>query len=324
MQKIQSIHDKTFKQSMADIRVARDFFETYLPKEIHALVDLNTLKMSPNSYVNDHSEELSSDMLFEVKMHNINNIGFIYLLAEHQSTVDPLMAFRLWSYVFLILNDYIKKTNPKPKKLPMVFPLVFYHGQRPYNACRNLADLFQAPKNIVEKILFQDFCLIDTHDIEDEELRQQHWAGIMTYFFKHIYDREIWTLIQPLLEMMRKIESENGATHFLATLLKYWLVGAETTKRPQEFIEAIQEGLTIPIKGAVMTMGEQLINQGIQQGIQQGVQIGEGTLLMHQLQEKFSTIPQSYKQRIEQADAEMLLKWGARVLKAEALEEVFV
>jgi hypothetical protein len=73
-----------------------------------------------------------------------------------------------------------------------------------------------------------------------------------------------------------------------------------------------------------MTMGEQLINQGIQQGIQQGVQIGEGTLLMHQLQEKFSTIPQSYKQRIEQADAEMLLKWGARVLKAEALEEVFV
>lgn len=297
---------------MADVRVAREFFDIYLPKEIHSLVDLNTLEMSPNSYVNDNIEELSSDILFEVKMKDSIDIGFIYLLAEHQSTVDSLMAFRLWSYVFLIIQDYIKKTEPKPTKLPLVFPIVFYHGKDPYDACCNLLDLFQAPKDIVEKILFQDFCLVDTHEIKDEELREQHWAGLMTYFLKHIHDREIWTLIQPLIEMMQKIESEDGAIHFLANLLQYWIVRAETTKKPQELIEAIQKGLSIPIKGAVMTMGEQLIQQGRE------------ALLMHQLKTKFTTVPEPYRQRIEQADAEMLLKWGTQVLNAKALEEVFV
>ncbi len=43
-------------------------------------------------------------------------------------------------------------------------------------------------------------------------------------------------------------ESEDGAIHFLANLLQYWLIVAESTKEPLGLIEAIQEGLSIPIK----------------------------------------------------------------------------
>lgn len=68
-----------------------------------------------------------------------------------------------------------------------------------------------------------------------------------------------------------------------------------------------------------MTMGEKLIQRGIQRGILQG----EGSLLMYQLEQKFNTIPKSYRQMIVQADSEMIYKWGTRFLKAEALEEVF-
>ena len=35
---------------MADIRVAREFFETYLPKDILEVADLNHLELSPSSY----------------------------------------------------------------------------------------------------------------------------------------------------------------------------------------------------------------------------------------------------------------------------------
>lgn len=80
---------------------------------------------------------------------------------------------------------------------------------------------------------------------------------------------------------------------------------------PQKLIEAIQEGLSLPIKGAVMTMGEQFIQQG------------RGALFMHLLKEKFITIPESYKQQVEEADAQMLLKWSTQILKANVLEEVF-
>lgn len=304
---------------MTDIRVAREFFEAHLPENIRSLVDLNTLKLSEKSYVDETLHELSSDILYSVKMKHSVDRTLIYVLAEHQSTVDPLMAFRLWSYIMLIIQDYIKQTIPKPTKLPLVFPLVFYHGKEPYTACRNLRDLIQAPTDIIENVLFGDFCLVDTHNIEDEELRERHWASILVYMMKHVHDREVWSLIQNLIEMIKKIELEEGAVILITNLLEYWLIKAETTKKPQEFIETIQQGLSVPIKGALMNMGEQLI----QQGVQQGIQLGEGTLLIRQLEQKFTTLPELYRKRVEQANTEMLLKWGVRVLEAEALEEVF-
>lgn len=239
---------------------------------------------------------------------------FMYLQNINQ-TVDPLMAFRLLNYIMLILNDYIKQTNPKPIKLPLIFPLVFYHGKEPYTACRNLRDLIQAPANIVESILFGDFYLVDTHNIKDEDLRERHWASIMVYMMKHAYDREVWSLNQTLIEMFKKIESEEGAVILITNLLEYWLITAETTKKPQEFIETIQQGLSGPVNGALMNMREQLIQQGVQQG--------EGVLLIHLLEQKFTTLPKTYRQRIEQANTELLLKWGVRVLEANALDEIF-
>ena len=44
-------HDKLFKSAMTDLRVARDFFSHHLPASILAAVDLNALKLCPNSYV---------------------------------------------------------------------------------------------------------------------------------------------------------------------------------------------------------------------------------------------------------------------------------
>lgn len=70
---------------MTDIRVAREFFEEHLPETIHSLVDLNTLKLSQKSYIDENLNELSSDILYTVKMKKSDELAFIYVLAEHQS-----------------------------------------------------------------------------------------------------------------------------------------------------------------------------------------------------------------------------------------------
>jgi hypothetical protein len=45
--------------------------------------------------------------------------------------------------------------------------------------------------------------------------------------------------------------------------------------------------------------------------------------LLRQLKHKFITIPDTYKDKIEQADPNSLLKWGERVLDVNSLEDVF-
>lgn len=177
---IQSIHDKTFKHALKDIRVARDFFEEYLPKNVLALLNLETLKLSPNSYVDEDLNATSSDVLYEVQMHD-NNTAFVYILCEHQSTIDPLMPYRLWSYMVRAWGDYLKQTGNK--YLPIIYPIVFYHGKEPYTGCRSLSELIKGPDEIIQEVLFKPFHLIDTHEIEDETLRERRWAGVLTFFF---------------------------------------------------------------------------------------------------------------------------------------------
>lgn len=60
------------------------------------------------------------------------------------------------------------------------------------------------------------------------------------------------------------------------------------------------------------------------QSFEQGMQKGEGMLLMRLLERKFKkTIPTHYKQKIDQASSEDLLRWGDRILISKALEDVF-
>jgi hypothetical protein len=113
--------------------------------------------------------------------------------------------------------------------------------------------------------------------------------------------------------MIKKIPLEEGADAYINVVLKYWLTAAETEKTPKEFIEKIQQEL--PTRGGVMTIAEQLR--------QEGVQRGESTLLVRQLERKFRLLPDQYRQKIQQANAEKLLIWGERVLDTECLEEIF-
>jgi predicted transposase/invertase (TIGR01784 family) len=93
MDTIHCPHDSFFKSAMADLRVARDFFGHHLPPAVLAAIDLNTLKLWPNTYVDIVLSNSASDILYQVKI--AAKTAYLYVLCEHQSSVDPLMPFRL-------------------------------------------------------------------------------------------------------------------------------------------------------------------------------------------------------------------------------------
>ncbi len=147
-------------------------------------MNLQTLKLSPNSYVDEILTAYSSDILYEVEQKD-GKRAYLYLLIEHQSSIDPLMPFRVLNYMVQIWNDFIKQTGSY--KLPVIYQLVFYHGKTPYNGSRNIFELIDAPLELIEKILFKNLHIVDMHDITDETLREHKWAGILEFVCKHIF-----------------------------------------------------------------------------------------------------------------------------------------
>ncbi|QEP43451.1 DUF4351 domain-containing protein [Ectothiorhodospiraceae bacterium BW-2] len=53
------------------------------------------------------------------------------------------------------------------------------------------------------------------------------------------------------------------------------------------------------------------------------VQQGEANILIRQLKTKFGMVPGETMARIEQADADTLLRWSERILTAEKPEDLF-
>lgn len=69
---------------------------------------------------------------------------------------------------------------------------------------------------------------------------------------------------------------------------------------------------------------EQGRERGRQQGLQEGRQEGEALLLMHLIEKKFGAeAVETYRERVELAQADQLLAWSERILTAGSIEEMF-
>lgn len=317
--KIVSPHDKIFKKAMTDVRVARDFFEHYLPQDIKELIDLEILTLSPNSYVDDELNNTACDVLYETQIANMP--AFLYILAEHYSSAKPFIPLKNLHYIVRIWFDYIAQ-NPDAKTLPLIVPLVFYNGETPYIGARDVRELIHAPNDIIDKILFKPFHLIDTHHIQDEALREQYWSGILVFLMKHIHARDFIRHINPLIDLIKEMvkAEREGASNYLEILLEYF-IRAGKSDQPRHIIDTVVKHVSKPLGDKIMT--KTILEWWQEEAREEGEKKGESKMLRSQIQLKFGVVSPSYLEKIEKADCETLLKWGERILVAKNVEQIF-
>jgi len=108
---LQSPHDRLFKQTFGRVESAAAFFQGYLPAELAAAIDWETLTPAPGSFVDETLRHQESDLLFSARLRG--RMLQIYCLFEHQSTVNRQMPFRLLKYK---LRDARTSTGKRGKR----------------------------------------------------------------------------------------------------------------------------------------------------------------------------------------------------------------
>lgn len=78
-----------------------------LPPGLTARLDLARLAPVPASFVDEALRWRHSDLLFTAPLDGRD--AYVYLLAEHQSSDDPLMAFRMLRYVTRIWDQHLRE-----------------------------------------------------------------------------------------------------------------------------------------------------------------------------------------------------------------------
>lgn len=269
-------HDEFIKSMLFETTVAKDFFEAHLPAEILQQVKLDTLELTHGSFVDPELKMRHTDVLYKVELKQ-GGEGYIFLLVEHYSSVDPVMAFRTMNYVMRILDKHVKdaqnaKINPLP--LPFVFPVLFFNGEKAYKGERCLFNLFGDYNEEVKRIFTEDLDLVDVSVEANEEIRGQKWASLLSWCMRYSAQRdflahlpEFGRLIEDIIENLGWSEAD---TNRIKIMLKYILMSLNTSAQAGALLKAFQEELPKELESTVATVGEQLIAQGKLEGLQEG------------------------------------------------------
>jgi predicted transposase/invertase (TIGR01784 family) len=274
MKSINKPHDRFFKQSLSDIAVAKDFLETHVPTKILANFNLDNIELCKESYVDEDLKEQLTDVVYRANI-NSGGSGYIYMLLEHQSTAINMMPLRILKYQIEIIENH-KLQFPDDPKLPVVFPVIFYHGvESPYPYSLNFLDLFHEPA-LMKEYFARTTHLIDLTQISDEAIKQHKIISLLEYTQKHIRDRDFLLLFDELKDLLSNVYSHltpiDQHLAYLNSCLTYLFSEANISDKA-EFINKLE---TIDMmKETTMgfgTLAQHFEEQGIQKGLQQGAE----------------------------------------------------
>jgi len=167
------IKDSIFKELFEDRTVFYDFLKAFLPKEITKQIKETDLKREQTELIGKDFSIKRSDILYKIEKRNGQDI-YIYLLLEHQSKVDQLMAFRMLAYKVRIWEQYVKSHKKESKqkgfKLPVIIGMVFYDGKAKWTSPMDVKEKITKIKNMEEYLIKANYELINLSSIKEETI----------------------------------------------------------------------------------------------------------------------------------------------------------
>jgi len=257
-------HDAVFKTFLSHPQTARDFLELHLQPDVLKICDLNTLKLESGSFIEEDLRPYYSDVLYSLR--TTKGDGYIYVLIEHQSKPDKLMAFRLMRYSVAAMQRHLDSGHDF---LPLVVPVLFYQGGKsPYPYSLNWLDLFSEPE-LAARLYGGAFPLVDITTISDDEIMKHRTMAVLTYLQKHIRQRDMQELKDRLITLLL---SEFITGQQLTALINYMLQAGETPN-VKGFIHELARQMP-QHKDELMTMAKRLEQIGREQGLKKGMAEG--------------------------------------------------
>lgn len=252
---------------MAEPKAAKEFLQNYLSENIKAQINLDTLQLQKESFIDEQLRSRYVDLLYSVNFKNTR--GYVYVLFEHLSNPDKLIAFRLFKYMLNIMEHHLckNKDNKNNAQLPIIYPIVLYTGHKKYTSATSIFDLFEENKNLAQDIFLKPYHFINVHEIPDEKLNNQIWFGLLGKIFKNYGVTGVY-VIRAIKSNLFALD-QNGCIELINAVLKYVIASREVNDRNEFFEEAIS-CLSKESGEKIMTLGEELRAEGRDQGLLQG------------------------------------------------------
>ena len=259
------IKDKMMKKFLENNAYFVDFFNAYFFDGQKVLKPENCEEL--DSEMNDANMDLEKHVDV-IRKYNDGNLYSAFII-ENQSYVDMSMVVRAAVYEFVAYERMLKKSkkNRNNKKLPMVNILVFYTGERPWNAARQLSELVEVDERFESYFHDYKMNLIEITGNTSYNFNEEDVYNLF-YICRSIYDQSIYEGTSNHFGLVK-----SSVLKVVKTLTDVeWLDLEELEEKEKiEMCEAEKRWLEVKSK----EWKAEGIELGIKQGIEQGVELGQ-------------------------------------------------
>ncbi len=307
-EKAQNPHDQFFKEIFSQAESILDFVENYVPVRLTKLFDLQTLERIEDSFVDNELKEHLSDLLFRVKLKNKQD-AFIYILLEHKSSPDKWVSFQLLRYLVRIFEKSNREGN---KKLPLVLPIVFYHGKTSWNISEKFSALFDLRdlEELREFLPEFHYHLCDLNKFSDDELKGNPTLLSAVRILKYIFRKDLKSKLSKSFEPLANLLPSEHAFERLKVLMFYLRYADKASEL--EIMNAFKEARGDDMQEVFFI--DKWIQEGMEKGVKQGLQQGESNLVLRILNRMFGQVNLQNEQQIQTLPSEKLERLGEDLL----------
>ena len=257
--------DKIMKEFLENNAYFVDFFNAYFFDGKRVLKPENCMEL--DSEMNDSNMDLEKHVDV-IRKYNDGNLYSAFII-ENQSYVDMSMVVRAAVYEFVAYERMLKKSkkNKAKEKLPMVNILVFYTGERPWNAARQLSELVEVDERFESYFHDYKMNLIEITGNTSYNFNEEDVYNLF-YICRSIYDQSIYEGKSNDFGLVK-----SSVLKVVKTLTDVEWLDLEELEEKEEIAMCEAEKRWLEVKSKEWKA--EGIELGIKQGIEQGVELGQ-------------------------------------------------
>jgi predicted transposase/invertase (TIGR01784 family) len=265
MTEIQNIHDKYFKEVFSRKDVALDMLRMLSPKLLRKL-DLRRFKLSKTSFVDESLKENFADLIYDCQTKKGEKIKISFIF-EHKSYLETHPHLQLLQYFLNVWNQ-----NRKQKEnLTTLIPVIIYHGQSRWEN-KPLSEYFSSNEALYKRFIPEfEYLLFDLSIFTNQQIEQftNKFLAVSSLIMKHVQREKYY--LEIINEFVKLFENLEEDENFVKTTLIYLTQTSGISK--SDFVLIFQQA-SIKINNRMLTVYEQLIQEGETRGEMRGISLG--------------------------------------------------
>jgi flagellar biosynthesis/type III secretory pathway protein FliH len=290
---IREFADRGAQWLFEDPRNVRDLLHMSDPDLARSL-DFERAERINRTFIPADLQKLENDLLFRVPVVGDAEPIWVYVLLEHQSTVDPLMALRLYLYIGEVWKAQRQaresKTPPAgERRISPVVPLVFYTGDESWPQPISLMRTMDVPAGFDRFVPQWETLFLSLHGLDEHALSQGATAVGQALRVWQAERLPLDELERVLVDALRNLEGLSEAqSDQWARVVWFFVVLAYHRRKRSEFgplFAALRErvdashfqekpDMVVVEQSMAQYVAERAKDEGRQEGLQEGRQEG--------------------------------------------------